>query len=253
LQRLAGLAIGFAGIVVLVWPELTPDLLPASAAQMVFAGMALLSVGILVGEWRAVTFSSRTAAALAHLVVVGSVVGYLAYAYALKHLPLATVSLYAYANPVIAVAVDPMLDEPFDSRLIIGAAVILAGSDRQCERTSLDNPSAAHQADEEQHDRDDQQYVNEVPERVAADDAEQPEHDPDDRNGFQHVQHSSKSSSATGPAVRANRLQPECRGSAEKWRSAVSRTILEGERHHPVGDPNTSDAGDAFQESHSAA
>jgi len=35
--------------------------------------------------------------------LVGAIGGFTAYAYALKHLPVATVSLYAYVNPIIAV------------------------------------------------------------------------------------------------------------------------------------------------------
>jgi caa(3)-type oxidase subunit IV len=42
--------------------------------------------------------------ALAYLIVFGSLVAYSSYVYALKHLPVSTVSLYAYINPIIAVA-----------------------------------------------------------------------------------------------------------------------------------------------------
>ena len=49
-----------------------------------------------------------------YLVIVGSIVGYSAYVYALKYLPIATVSLYAYVNPIIAVILGSLLlDEPF--------------------------------------------------------------------------------------------------------------------------------------------
>jgi len=59
---------------------------------------------------------------------LGAVAGFTAYAYALKHLPVATVSLYAYVNPVIAVVLGTLiLDEPFSSRMAVAAAVVLAG------------------------------------------------------------------------------------------------------------------------------
>ena len=48
------------------------------------------------------------------------------------------------------------------------------------------NPPAADQPHEEEHDGDDQQDVDEIPERVAADHSEQPEHDQNDRNRFEH-------------------------------------------------------------------
>ena len=42
-----------------------------------------------------------------------------------KHLPVATVSLYAYVNPIIAVFLGwLLLDEPFSARMALGIAVI---------------------------------------------------------------------------------------------------------------------------------
>jgi len=47
----------------------------------------------------------------------------------LKHLPVATVSLYAYVNPIIAVILGSLvLQEPFTARIAIAAAIVLAGS-----------------------------------------------------------------------------------------------------------------------------
>ena len=52
-----------------------------------------------------------------------------AYVYALKHLPVSTVSLYAYINPVIAVLLGTVfLDEPFGPRVIVAAALVFLGS-----------------------------------------------------------------------------------------------------------------------------
>ena len=62
------------------------------------------------------------------LVLVGSIVGYSANVYALKYLPIATVSLYAYANPIIAVLLGSLLlDEPFGARTVAAAALVLTG------------------------------------------------------------------------------------------------------------------------------
>jgi len=69
-----------------------------------------------------------SAGALAYLTVVGSIGAFPAYAYALKHLPVATVSLYAYINPVIAVILGTLiLKEPFSWRLAAAAAIVLTG------------------------------------------------------------------------------------------------------------------------------
>jgi hypothetical protein len=145
--------------------------------------------------------------------VFGAIGGFTAYAYALKHLPVATVSLYAYVNPLIAVILGTaLLDEPLNPRLAIVATLVLVGiwmvkdpewlmanglwltirfypnvqpsaTSHQPSRAS-DDAAAADQSNQEQHDGDDQQHIDEVAHRVAADDAEQPQHDQNDRNSF---------------------------------------------------------------------
>jgi drug/metabolite transporter (DMT)-like permease len=160
-RRVLGLVIGFAGIVILVWPQLTVDgsrgfftgivatqiacagwavgsaysrrrrnenVLAAAALQMLFAGICLLLVGSLRGEWAALTWNWKTGGALAYLTIAGSVIGFSAYLYALKHLPVAIVSLYAYVNPVLAVLLGTMvLQEPLSPRMAVATAVVLAG------------------------------------------------------------------------------------------------------------------------------
>ena len=61
--------------------------------------------------------------------VFGSIIGYSAYSYALRHLPSAVVSLYAYANPVFAVVLGALiLGEPLGARVAVSAALVLCGS-----------------------------------------------------------------------------------------------------------------------------
>jgi drug/metabolite transporter (DMT)-like permease len=166
-RGMTGLVVGFVGIVVLVWPEsgigsggrglLTgvvatqfacvgwstgswyarrrgrthPDgesVLAAAAFEMFFGGLALLVGATVIGEWSRLAFTPRTGTALAYLTLAGSVAAFPAYTYALKHLPVATVSLYAYINPVIAVALGTvLLNEPFGIRVVAGCAIVLAG------------------------------------------------------------------------------------------------------------------------------
>ncbi|HSL22593.1 MAG TPA: EamA family transporter [Vicinamibacterales bacterium] len=163
-RTLLGLTVGFAGIVLLVWPALTAggsegrgflagvialqiacagwalgsslakrlsqqqDIFATTAVQMISAGVVLLLIGTVAGEWRHLHFSVRSSSALVYLIFVGSIAAYGAYAYALKHLPVALVSLYAYINPIIAVALGMIvLDEPFDARMAAAAAIVLVG------------------------------------------------------------------------------------------------------------------------------
>ena len=73
-------------------------------------------------------FSPRTAGALLYLIFVGAIGGFSAYAYALKHLPVATVSLYAYVNPIIAVVLGALiLSEPFNARMFVAAVIVFIG------------------------------------------------------------------------------------------------------------------------------
>ena len=162
---LLGLAIGFLGIVVLVWPELSSggaagrqfvggvlgiqlacfgwalgtsytkrhpssgDPMAASTVQMLFSGTMLLSLATANGEWAALHFTARTLSAMLYLTVAGSVVAYTAYVYAVRHLPLSTVSLYAYINPMIAVALGAvLLGEPMTVRILIAGVLVLTGT-----------------------------------------------------------------------------------------------------------------------------
>ena len=164
-KALAGLTIGFAGIVVLVWPSMTQggaggrafvlgvvaiqlacigwvvgtsyakrhelgdDPFPSTALQMVFSGIMLLTLATIQGQWSELTFTPRTLAAMAYLSIAGSLVAYSAYIYAIQHLPLSTVSLYAYINPIIAVALGTaLLGEPLSPRIVLAAALVLIGT-----------------------------------------------------------------------------------------------------------------------------
>jgi drug/metabolite transporter (DMT)-like permease len=96
--------------------------------QMLLSGLMLITIGTLAGEWSRLAFTARTAGAMVYLVLFGSVVGYSAFVYALKYLPVSTVSLYAYVNPIIAVVLGTLLlSEPFSMRIVLASALVLGG------------------------------------------------------------------------------------------------------------------------------
>src|SRR5262245_15713038 len=168
LRRVIGLIVGFGGIVLLVWPEIHVDdsgraflggvvatqiacagwavgssyarkrgrghashenVLATAALEMLFGGLVLLGASLALGELARVEFAPRSGGALVYLIFVGAVGGFFAYAYALKHLPVATVSLYAYVNPIIAVMLGTLvLNESFSPRIGLAALVVLTGS-----------------------------------------------------------------------------------------------------------------------------
>jgi drug/metabolite transporter (DMT)-like permease len=78
----------------------------AVAMEMIAGGLILWGAGLLAGEGARLNFSAvsgRSLAALAYLVVFGSLTGFSAYMWLLKVTTPARVSTYAYVNPIVAV------------------------------------------------------------------------------------------------------------------------------------------------------
>jgi drug/metabolite transporter (DMT)-like permease len=98
------------------------------AFEMLLGGVVLLGCGLMLGEKLSSVVTSRSAGAVLYLIVFGSIVAFSCYRYALQHLSVATLSLYVYANTVIAVFLGAVvLGEPFSWRMGVGAAVVLVG------------------------------------------------------------------------------------------------------------------------------
>jgi len=95
---------------------------------MFLGGVVLVFCGLMLGERLRFPVGSRSAGAFAYLIVFGSIIAYTCYRYALQHLPMATLSLYVYANTVIAVFLGTLvLGEPFNWWMGTGATVVLIG------------------------------------------------------------------------------------------------------------------------------
>ena len=66
--------------------------------------------------------------AIAYLVVFGSVFTFIAFIYALQHLPAEVSSVYAYINPIVAVILGSVIfNEPLTVMIITGGSVTLLG------------------------------------------------------------------------------------------------------------------------------
>ena len=159
-----GLLTGFAGIVVLAWPAIhlggksgqnfllgviavqiacagwaigsaytrrhvmPGDVLGVAALQMFFGGVLMTIAGTALGDWHRLSFTTQSAVAFVYLIIVGAVIAYAAYSYALRHLDVAVVSLYTYINPIIAVILGAVfLGEPVGWRMFVATALIAAG------------------------------------------------------------------------------------------------------------------------------
>jgi drug/metabolite transporter (DMT)-like permease len=165
LSRLAvaGVGLGLLGVVVLVWPaggganafdlfaiavllisplgwshgslfaahraRLPERPLMASGVQMLAGSVVLLAEGLLTGELPAFdvgAVSVRSLVALVYLISIGSMLGYNAYAWLLRHAPLSLIGTYTYVNPIVAVALGAVfLGEGVSPRTLIAAAVIV--------------------------------------------------------------------------------------------------------------------------------
>ena len=159
-----GLALGVAGLIVLLWPQLVAttafgreqlwaslslqggsfswalgsvlakrwkspevDAFSATAWEMVFAGIANLLIALALGDLSRVVWTPRGVGATLYLVVCGSWIGYTAYIFLLNHVPTSKVSTYAYVNPVVAVFLGWLiLHEPVNAYILGGSAIVVA-------------------------------------------------------------------------------------------------------------------------------
>jgi drug/metabolite transporter (DMT)-like permease len=157
---LVGLAVGFAGVAVLVRPgggnnvgvalalvattsawaagslyargaPLPSSPLLSAAMQMLSAAVFLGIAGLTAGEANDVhasSFTLKPMLAFAYLVVVGSLIAFSAYAWLLKNVRISVVATYAFVNPVVAVALGTLfLGESIGwSTILAGAAIVTA-------------------------------------------------------------------------------------------------------------------------------
>lgn len=160
-----GLALGLAGIVLLVNPgqtvgnggvnpvgaavlvgaalswsigslysrsaPLPSNPLMSTAMEMLAGGALMLIIALATGEGGQVHFDQitlRSLLALSYLIVFGSLIAFSAYVWLLKVSVPAHVSTYAFVNPIVAVFLGwAFASEELTARMLIAAAIIIAG------------------------------------------------------------------------------------------------------------------------------
>ena len=161
-----GLALGFAGLAVLVGPDVLRqgvggldgwsvfgligaclfwsigmiytkyahdpvESFTGAAIQMLTGGAWLLLVSLLCGEPFHVNLSGISAHSVfawGYLVVFGSLIAFTTFVWLMKHSSPARVSTYAYVNPIVAVFLGWLiLHEPVSPRIFVASAIIIAG------------------------------------------------------------------------------------------------------------------------------
>lgn len=159
---LLGVAIGFAGVAVLMLPGERPEgatllglvLLLAAAAswatgsyysrrwplpedslvstswQMILGGALMLVLGMAAGELGGFALGEVSGHSLAgwiFLVVCGSWMAFTAYVWLLRNAPISKVATYAYVNPMVAIFLGwALLSEEITATIIAGASLIVA-------------------------------------------------------------------------------------------------------------------------------
>ncbi len=163
-QTIIGLLIGFGGIALLVGPteligrnqpldpggvaalllaaflwslgsiysrsaDLPPSSLMTTAAEMLTGSLGLFLFGTLVGDWSHLHLSAislRSLFGLAYLILAGSLIGFVAYAWLLRNVSVSLASTYAYVNPLIAILLGAWLaDEVLTARTWLAALIII--------------------------------------------------------------------------------------------------------------------------------
>ena len=160
-RKLAGVALGFAGVgvifrsdlaldepratiavaVILVSPVASAltsvgikkwghDLHPytLTALPMTYGAVALTVIGLATESPRAIQWSAVSIGALLYLALFGSVIAFVVYYRLLKVVPVSLLALVSYAFPIVAVALGWLvLDEKLSGSTLAGAAMVLVG------------------------------------------------------------------------------------------------------------------------------
>lgn len=155
-KRIAGLAVGFAGVAALAGPEMTGGsawpvtevllvamcyaiaplvaarylsdvpTLPMTAACLGVA--AVVYVGPAAATWPAEVPSTRVLVALAGLAVICTAVAFLVFFALIREVGAARALMFTYVNPVVALAAGVIvLSEPLTVWNLVGLALILVG------------------------------------------------------------------------------------------------------------------------------
>jgi drug/metabolite transporter (DMT)-like permease len=161
-RGVAGIALGIIGVAILIWPDLsghaklaagqlfgsvlvllssiswacgsiltrrwhmTVDPYTASGWQMLFAGLINGTLALAIGDPHRATWAASSLWAIVYLIFAGSLVGFTAYVWLLKNVPIAKVATYAYVNPIVALLIGCTLHgEKMDGYMVAGSVVVI--------------------------------------------------------------------------------------------------------------------------------
>jgi len=98
----------------------------ASGWQMLVAGLIGGVLALASGDLHRTSWVASSLWAIVYLVFAGSLIGYTAYVWLLKNVPISKVSTYAYVNPIVAVILGVLLHgERMDGYMLAGSVVVI--------------------------------------------------------------------------------------------------------------------------------
>jgi drug/metabolite transporter (DMT)-like permease len=161
-RGIAGIVLGLLGVAILLWPDISGhanfgrgqlfgsmlvlfssmswasgsiltrrwhmpiDPYTASGYQMLIAGLVNGALALLFGDLHRTTWAASSLWAIFYLIIAGSLVGFTAYVWLLKNVPIAKVATYAYVNPIIALILGCVFHgEKMDSYMLAGSVVVI--------------------------------------------------------------------------------------------------------------------------------
>jgi drug/metabolite transporter (DMT)-like permease len=163
-QVIVGLLTGFGGIIFLVGPEslfgqhprydllgigilvlaaflwaigsvysrgadLPRSPLLGTSIEMLAGSAGLYIASLITGEWKAfnvAAVSQQSLFGLIYLILMGTLVGFVAYTWLLRNAPISLVSTYAYVNPLVAILLGNWLvQEPLNWEVALSAGIII--------------------------------------------------------------------------------------------------------------------------------
>jgi drug/metabolite transporter (DMT)-like permease len=186
----AGLALGLAGLGILAWPrarvgfnghpyqvlaivvlllgafafasgsvlsrhsKLSLDPFVCTGWEMLFASFCDIILATLFHQWRLADWSRGSILAIAYMVVFGSLIGFSAYMWLLRNVPVAKVATYAYVNPMVAVMLGVLLlgehlhlNECVGMVIILLAVFLVTSSRMKSDRPAAELDTAAIQSE----------------------------------------------------------------------------------------------------------
>jgi drug/metabolite transporter (DMT)-like permease len=163
-RGVAGIALGVLGVAILLWPDISGhagfgarqlfgsvlvlcssvswatgsilakrwhmpiDPFTASGWQMLCAGAVSGSLALGIGDLHRTAWvgAARSLWAIVYLIFAGSLIGFTAYVWLLKNVPIAKVATYAYVNPIIALILGCVFHgEKMDGYMFAGSGVVI--------------------------------------------------------------------------------------------------------------------------------